>query len=164
MNKRLCDKCLCHKPLSKLFIQTHPKKILSLNSVELLQSSCAFHFQKINAINTQYEEKLAALRARHSNRRADFLQRESNVRQQQYEQIIRDPYPSSGMPPREPHGYSNVNVSPAGGEVQRGYSADHFDPYRERARFLASGRDQGFETRGPYPGGRVYDTGSRYYN
>nr|AFK48983.1 unknown [Lotus japonicus] len=124
----------------------------------------ARHREKINAINTQYEEKLAALRARHSNRRADFLQRESNVRQQQYEQIIRDPYPSSGMPPREPHGYSNVDVSPAGGEVQRGYSADHFDPYRERARFLASGRDQGFETRGPYPGGRVYDTGSRYYN
>lgn len=65
--------------------------------------------------------------------------------------------------PRDPHGYNNVNPSGAG-EVQRGYSTDHFDPYRERARFLGSGREQGFEPRGPYPGGRVYDTGSRYYN
>ncbi|KAK7266271.1 hypothetical protein RIF29_18913 [Crotalaria pallida] len=71
---------------------------------------------------------------------------------------MRGPYPSSGMPPsdRDPHGYNPVNASAGGGE--RGYSADHFDPYRERARFLGSARDQGFEPRGPYPGGRVYDT------
>ncbi|KAH1220774.1 hypothetical protein GmHk_12G034330 [Glycine max] len=118
---------------------------------------------KINAINAQYEEKLAALRAQHSSRRAEFLQRESHARQQQYQQIIRDPYPSGGMAPGDPHGYNNVNASGTG-EVQRGYSADHLDPYRERARFLGGGRDQGFEPRGPYPGGRVYDTGSRYYN
>ncbi|KAG4985662.1 hypothetical protein JHK86_033353 [Glycine max] len=67
------------------------------------------------------------------------------------------------MAPGDPHGYNNVNASGTG-EVQRGYSADHLDPYRERARFLGGGRDQGFEPRGPYPGGRVYDTGSRYYN
>lgn len=67
-------------------------------------------------------------------------------------------------PPRDPHGFNNANAPGVGGEVQRGYSADHFDPYRERARFLGGGRDQGFEPRGPYPGGRVYDTGSRYYN
>ena len=132
---------------------------LSLN-----KAPCIFHFQKINAINTQYEEKLGALRARHASHRAEFLQRESHARQQQYQQNIRDPYPSSGMAPRDPHGYSNINASAAGGEVQRGYSADHFDPYRERARFLGGGRDQGFESRGPFPGGRVYDTGSRYYN
>ncbi|TKY67006.1 ubiquitin carboxyl-terminal hydrolase 8 [Spatholobus suberectus] len=130
----------------------------------------ARHREKINAINAQYEEKLAALRAQHSSRRAEYLQRESHARQQQYQQIIRDPYPSSGMAPREPHaprdphGYNNVNASGAVGEVQRGYSANHFDPYRERARFLGGGRDQGFEPRVPYPGGRVYDTGSRYYN
>lgn len=131
----------------------------------------ARHREKINAINAQYEEKLAALRAQHSSRRAEFFQRESHARQQQYQQIIRDPYPSSGVAPRDPpaprdpHGYNNVNASGAGaGEVQRGFSADHFDPYRERARFLGSGRDQGFEPRGPYPGGRVYDTGSRFYN
>lgn len=68
------------------------------------------------------------------------------------------------MAPRDSHAYGNVNASAASGEVQRGYSADHFDPYRERARFLGSAREQGFEPRGAYPGGRVYDTGSRYYN
>ncbi|XP_027347223.1 uncharacterized protein LOC113858691 [Abrus precatorius] len=124
----------------------------------------ARHREKINAINTQYEEKLAALRARYSSRRAELLQRESHARQQQYQQTVRGPYPSSGMAPRDPHGYNNVNASAAGGDVQGGYSADHIDPYRERARFLGGSRDQGFEARGPYPGGRVYDTGSRYYN
>ncbi|KAK7312694.1 hypothetical protein VNO77_36759 [Canavalia gladiata] len=123
----------------------------------------ARHREKINAINNQYEEKLAALRARHSSRRAEFLQRESHARQQQYQQTIGDSYPSGGMAHRDSHGYNNVNAS-AAGEVQRGYSADHFAPYRERARFLGGARDQGFEPRGPYPGGRVYDTGSRYYN
>ncbi|XP_061356857.1 uncharacterized protein LOC133301257 [Gastrolobium bilobum] len=124
----------------------------------------ARHREKINTINTQYEEKLAALRARHGSRRAEFLQRESHARQQQYQQTIKDPYPSSGMAPRDPHGYNTDNASAAGGEVQRGYSSDHFDSYNERARFLGGARDQGFEPRGPYPGGRVYDTGSRYYN
>ncbi|OIW05901.1 hypothetical protein TanjilG_23687 [Lupinus angustifolius] len=125
----------------------------------------ARHREKINAINTQYEEKLAALRAQHASRRSEFLQRESQARQQQYQQSIRDPYPGSGMTPRDPHGYNTVNASAGGGEVPRGYSADHFDPYRERARFLGGARDKGFEPRGPYPGGRVYDTtGSRYYN
>ncbi|MED6110326.1 hypothetical protein PIB30_041829 [Stylosanthes scabra] len=127
----------------------------------------ARHREKINAINTQYEEKLAALRALHASRRAEFLQRESYVRQQKYQQNIRDPYPSSGMAARDPHGgYSTVNASPAGGEAQRGYSAEHFNPYsnRERARFLGGSRDQGFEPRGQFLGGRVYDTGSRHYN
>ncbi|KAJ1393794.1 Zinc finger, CCCH-type [Sesbania bispinosa] len=102
----------------------------------------ARHREKINAINTQCEKKLAALRARHSSRRAEFLRWESLTRQQQYQQIIRDPYSSSGMAPRDPHGYSNVNASAAGGEVQQGYSPDHFDPpYRERARFPGSARE-----------------------
>ncbi|KAJ1395671.1 hypothetical protein SESBI_33233, partial [Sesbania bispinosa] len=102
----------------------------------------ARHREKINAINTQCEEKLAALRARHSSRRAEFLQWESLTRQQQYQQIIRDPYSSSGMAPRDPHDYSSVNASAAGGEVQQGYSPDHFDPpYRERARFPGSARE-----------------------
>lgn len=125
---------------------------------------CVFPCQKINAINSQYEEKLEALRARHESRRAEFLQRESRARQQKYEQIIRDPYSSSGTAPKDPHAHTNVPASASGGEPQRGYSADHFDPYRERSRFLGNARDQGFEPRGPYPGGRVYDTGSRYYN
>ncbi|WJX49970.1 hypothetical protein P8452_36339 [Trifolium repens] len=137
---------------------------LTKEQQEVEDAEQARHREKINAINTQYEEKLEALRTRHGNRRTEFLQRESRARQQQYEQIIRDPYSSSSLAPRDPHARSNVNAPASGGEPQRGYSADHFDPYREQSRFLGSGRDQGFDPRGPYPGGRVYDTGSRYYN
>lgn len=134
--------------------------------MNLYKVSLCLHFQRINAISAQYEEKLAAVRTRHASRRDEFLRRESHARQHQYQQNIRDPYPSSGgMAPSDPHGYGAGNASAAVGEVQRGYSADHFDPYRERARFLGGARDQGFEpSRGSYPGGRVYDTGSRYYN
>ncbi|KAK7292447.1 hypothetical protein RIF29_08228 [Crotalaria pallida] len=149
--------------LEKNFNDDIVKLAKELNDAE--DAEYVRHREKINAINTQYEEKLAALRSQHASRRAEFLQREAQARQQQYQQSIRDPYPSSGMPPRDrdPHGYNPVNALAGGGE--RGYSADHFDPYKERARFLGSARDQGFEPRGPYPGGRVYDTTfSRYYN
>ncbi|KAK7272267.1 hypothetical protein RJT34_28757 [Clitoria ternatea] len=129
-------------------------------------SENARHREKIKAINVQYEEKLAELRARHANHRDEFLQRESHARQHQYQQIIMDPHPSSGMvPSHNSHDYNSVNASAAAiGEARRDYSGDHFDPYRERARFLGGARDHRFEPRGPYPGGRVYDTGSRYYN
>lgn len=122
-----------------------------------------FIFQKINAINAQYEGQLAALRARHANRRDEFLRRESQGRQHQYQQAMMDQYPNSGMGSADPHGYSGVATSAAAGEAHRGYNSDNFDSNRERARFLGGARDHGFEPRGSYPGGRVYDTGSRYY-
>ncbi|CAL0303974.1 unnamed protein product [Lupinus luteus] len=148
--------------LEKNFNDDIVKLAKELNDAE--DAEQARHREKINAINTQYEEKLAALRAQHASRRSECLQRESQARKQQYQQSIRDPYPNSGMASRDPHGYNTVNAS-GGGEVQRGYSSDQFDPYREQARFLGSARDQRVEPRGPYPGGRVYDTtGSRYYN
>ncbi|XP_027339795.1 uncharacterized protein LOC113853563 isoform X2 [Abrus precatorius] len=135
-----------------------------LNDAE--DSENARHREKIKAINARYEEKLAALRAQHASRRDEFLQRESHARQHQYQQTIRDPHPSSGMmPSHNPHGYGSVNTSAAAvGDVRRGYSGNQFDPYREQARFLGGTRDHGFEPRGAYPGGRVYDIGSRYYN
>ncbi|XP_022730651.1 uncharacterized protein LOC111285447 [Durio zibethinus] len=127
------------------------------------------HREKINAINAQYQEQLAALRARHANRRDEFLQQESLVRQQQYQQATMDHYPHSSMAPADtmltgnPRSYSGVAGSAAVGDGHRGYNSNNFDSYRERARFLGGDRDQGFEPRGSYPGGRVYDTGSRYY-
>ncbi|KAF7153485.1 hypothetical protein RHSIM_Rhsim01G0199900 [Rhododendron simsii] len=118
--------------------------------------------KKINTINTQYQEQLAALRARHANRRDEYLRRESHARQQQYQQAMMDHYPNSGMGPNDPHGYGGVDAAAA--EPNRTYNGDQYDSYRERARFLGGNRDHhGFEPRGPYPGGRVYDTGSRYY-
>lgn len=122
-----------------------------------------FHFQKINAINAQYEEQLAALRARHAVRRDEFLQRESHARQHQHQQAMVDQYPKTGMGSSDPHGYGGIATSAAVEEAHRGYNTDNFDSYRERARFLGDDRDHGLEPRGPYPGGRVYDTRSRYY-
>ncbi|CBI24405.3 hypothetical protein AAG906_010573 [Vitis piasezkii] len=117
----------------------------------------ARHREKINAINAQYQDQLGALRARHANRRDEFLRRESHARQSQYQQAAMDHFSNSSMGPSDPHGYDRVE------EQRRAYNADHFDSYRERARFLGGARDHGFEPRGQYPGGRVYDTGSRYY-
>ncbi|GMI92283.1 hypothetical protein like AT5G22040 [Hibiscus trionum] len=128
------------------------------------------HREKINAINAQYQEQLKALRAQHANRRDEFLRKESLVRQQQYQQAMMDYYPHSSMSPADTmptgnnlHGYGSVAGSTAVGDGHRGYNSENFDSYRERSRFLGGARDQGFEPRGSYQGGRAYDTGSRYY-
>lgn len=118
--------------------------------------------QKIIAINAQYEEQIAALRARHAGRRDEFLRMESHARQHQYRQALMDQYPNSGAGSGDPHGYREISTSVTVEEAQRGYNADHFDSYREHTRFLGGARNQGLEPRGSYPGGRVYDTGSRY--
>ncbi|KAI4322495.1 hypothetical protein L6164_022185 [Bauhinia variegata] len=150
--------------LEQKFLDDIKKLAKEQNDAE--DAEYARHREKITAINAQYEEKLASLRAKHASRRGEFLRRESQARQHQYQLKARDPYPrGGGMAPGDPHGYSANNSSAPVGELQRGYGADHFDHYGERARFLGAGtRDQGFEPRGPYPGGRVYDTGSRYYS
>lgn len=132
---------------------------LSKEQTDAEDAENARHSERINTINAQYQEQLAALRARHSGRRDEFLRRESHARQQQYQQATMDHYPNSGMGPSDPHGYGGA----AGSESHRTYNVDQYDSYRERARFLGSTRDHGFESRGPYPGGRVYDIGSRYY-
>lgn len=132
---------------------------LSKEQTDAEDAENARHSERINTINAQYQEQLAALRARHSGRRDEFLRRESHARQQQYQQATMDHYPNSGMGPSNPHGYGGA----AGSESHRTYNVDQYDSYRERARFLGSTRDHGFESRGPYPGGRVYDIGSRYY-
>lgn len=132
---------------------------LSKEQTDAEDAENARHRERINTINAQYQEQLAALRARHAGRRDEFLRRESHARQQQYQQATMDHYPNSGMGPSDPHGYGGA----AGSESHRTYNVDQYDSYRERARFLGSTRDHGFESRGPYPGGRVYDTGSRYY-
>lgn len=130
------------------------------------------HRERINAINTQYQEQLVALRARQASHRDEVLRRESHARKQQYEQVALDNYRHSSMAASNARGYVAMN-SPAGerqvaynspAERQAAYNADSYDSYRENARFLGnSGRDHGYEPRVQYPGGRVYDTGSRYY-
>lgn len=149
--------------LEKRFLDDLMK--LSKEQSDAEDAENARHREKINTINTQYQEQLEALRARHANRRDDYLRRESHARQQQYQQAMMGQYPNSSMGPNDPHGYGGLAGGGGGGsEPHRVYNEDHYDSYRERARFLGGNRDHhGFEPRGPYPGGRVYDTGSRYY-
>ncbi|XP_050369552.1 uncharacterized protein LOC126787698 [Argentina anserina] len=123
----------------------------------------ARHKEKIGTINTQYEEQLASLRSRHAGHRDELLRRESNARQHQYQQAVMDRYPKSSMGSSDIHGYSGNPASATAGDARRSYETDQYDSYRERARFLGGSRDPGFKPRGPYPGGRVYDTGSRFY-
>ncbi|XP_043702400.1 uncharacterized protein LOC122652660 [Telopea speciosissima] len=135
----------------------------------------ARHREKMNEINTEYQEKLTALRARHSTRRDEFFRRESQARQHQYQQAEMSPYTNS-MGQSEPKNYGAAAAPAAAGEAHRAYASGQaadeahrayasgqFDSYRERAQFLAAGRNHGLESRGLYPGGRVYNTGARYY-
>lgn len=143
----------------------------------------ARHRERVNAINAQYEEQLGALRARHTNRRDEFLRRESHARQQQYQQAA-----------MEHHQYHPNNNNSAMGMGMGGFPDHHqqqhhhqhgynVDSYRDRPRFTTGGgggnnrdsRDPGFEPRGgggggqypphphPPPGARVYGSDSRYY-
>ncbi|KAF8397999.1 hypothetical protein HHK36_016925 [Tetracentron sinense] len=117
---------------------------------------------KINEINAQYQERLTTLRTRQASRRDDFLHRESQVRKHRYQEAGMSHYPNStGL--GDPRGFSGATATAAGGEADRAFATGQFDSYRERAQFLGGSRSQGLESRGPYPGGRVYDTGSRYY-
>lgn len=131
---------------------------LTKEQTDAEDAEIARHRERINAINAQYQDQLAALRVRHANQRDEFLRSESHARQTKYQQAQMDHYPNSGMGPSEPHAYGGVP-----GESHRPYNTTQIDSYSDRVRFLG-GRDQGFEPRGgPYPGGRAYDTGSRYY-
>ncbi|BFG34951.1 hypothetical protein CerSpe_212250 [Prunus speciosa] len=156
------------KPSSQTFEELEQKFLDDIRKLTREQNDAedaenARHKEKIGAINAQYEEQLVALRARHASRRDELLRRESNARQHQYQQSVMDHYPNSSMGPSELRGYGGVAASAAGGEGHRAYNTDQYESYRERARFLGGSRDHGFEPRGPYPGGRVYDTGSRYF-
>lgn len=150
--------------LEKKFLDDIIKLANEQNNAEDTEN--ARHREKINAINAQYQEQLAALRARHANRRDEFLLKESHARQQQYQQTFAV-VPGNAMTPANPQGYSGAAGSGMVGDGNRVYNSDHSDAYRERARYLESGggRDHGFDARGPFPGpgGRVYGTGSRYY-
>ncbi|XP_010263065.1 PREDICTED: uncharacterized protein LOC104601440 [Nelumbo nucifera] len=120
----------------------------------------ARHRERTSEINSQYQEKLTSLRARHASRRDEFLRRESQARQQQYQQAGMSHY-QNNTGPSDPQGYGGSVA--AAGEPHGSYGMGQFDSYRERAQLLGGTRGHGFESRGPYPGGRAYNTGGRYY-
>lgn len=121
-------------------------------------------FQRIGDINAQYQEKLMSMRARQGAHRDEFLRRESQARQHQYQQAGFNHYQNSAGP-SEPHGYGATATAAAGalGEAHRAYAGGHYESYRERAQYAGGNQDHSLEPRGPYPGGRSYGSGRRYY-
>ncbi|KAG9128993.1 hypothetical protein Leryth_014774 [Lithospermum erythrorhizon] len=122
----------------------------------------AFFSSKINAINAQYQEHLLVLRSRHTNRRDEYLRKESQARHQLYQQVaVLDDHPSRGTShSSDPRSY-NV-VAALNEESHRTYDSGSHDGYRERGRVVSNARDHGLDPRVPYPAGRAYDHGSRY--
>ncbi|KAK1296984.1 hypothetical protein QJS10_CPB15g02195 [Acorus calamus] len=117
----------------------------------------ARHRERLSEINTQYHEKLLSIRARQATQRDEFLQRESQVRQHQFQQASMNYYqniPGASDPPGFGGGIT---------ETQRGYGGGHFDSYGGRAGGGGRGGGQAFENKGPYPGGRAYGLGGRLY-
>ncbi|KAL0437088.1 UNVERIFIED_CONTAM: hypothetical protein Sradi_0416700 [Sesamum radiatum] len=135
---------------------------LSKEQIDAEDAENARHRERLNLINAQYEEQLGALRARHASQREEFLRMESQARHQQYQQITMEQHPNSGMGPNDPPRGYNAG-SPPTGEPHRAYNSDYYDSYRERGRFPGNSRDHGFEPKVPYPRGRAYNSGSRYY-
>jgi hypothetical protein len=147
---------------------------LAKDQIEAEDAEIARHREKINTINARYEEQLATLRARHTGKREEIMRKESLARQQQFKQQtmgMMDQYhpnvvgQANLMPSGHPQGYIGSAQDPAAvaDAPPRSYGSDRFEAYGERARFQGGNRDHGFEPRGPYPGGNVYDTSSRFY-
>ncbi|KAK1270162.1 hypothetical protein QJS04_geneDACA012943 [Acorus gramineus] len=121
---------------------------------------CLIDFQRLSEINTQYHEKLLSIRARQATQRDEFLQRESQVRQHQFQQASMNYYQNIPGPSDPPAFGGGIT------ETQRGYGGGHFDSYGGdggRAGGGGRGGGQAFENKGPYPGGRAYGSGGRLY-
>lgn len=125
----------------------------------------ARHKEKITEINNQYQENLSALRARLAIRREELLRRESQVRLQKYQLAGVSPYRNNSGPSdmnQVRQGYGALDAVPVEPHRQFGGGVE-LDSYRQRHEPYGRGRMQGADTRVPTPGGRVYNTGPRYY-
>ncbi|KAL9247923.1 hypothetical protein vseg_021300 [Gypsophila vaccaria] len=130
---------------------------LTKELVDTEDAEHARHREKILEIDNQYQEKISALRTRHATRREEFFRKESQARLHQYQLAGAGTLPNNSAPAdisHSNHGY---------GEQQRPYGSGQFDTYRN-PESLERRRMQGTDTRVPTPGGgRVYNTGSRFY-
>ncbi|XP_042376772.1 uncharacterized protein LOC121970251 [Zingiber officinale] len=121
----------------------------------------ARHRERLDEISAKYQEKLLAVRVRQATHREEFLQKESQVRHQQYQQANVNSYQSntyqSNAGAREARGFgSPANAISAFGDAH-GYVSGHYDSFGERAEF-SGGRGRGYGGRGHYPGGRAYNS------
>ncbi|XP_044467609.1 uncharacterized protein LOC123197388 isoform X2 [Mangifera indica] len=144
------DVCYEGKPLSNSFEGLEQKFIDDITKLAKEQNDAenARHREKLKAINTQYVEQPAALRARNASHRDEFVWKELHARQQQYQKTMIDHYPNCGMGPGDPHGYSSTPAAAAVGQTYRASNPDHYDSYKEHARILGGPREHGFEPRG----------------
>ena len=113
-----------HIPISVLAFSFFTSSLLNILHFDA-------YLQRIIAINSQYEEQLAALRAQHAGRRDELLRRESSARHHQYQKGIRDHYPNGGIGPGNPRGSSGVTTLAASGRAHQNYESEHFNSYRE---------------------------------
>lgn len=134
---------------------------LSKEQNDLEDAEIARHRERINAINSNYQEQLVALRARHATHRDELLQSESHSRRQQYQQATADHFRGDKYGRSDPQGYSDMSATPT--DPHRSYPGDDYHAYRDRHRFLGSARNHELESRGQYPGSHMHDTGARYY-
>ncbi|XP_066389008.1 uncharacterized protein [Miscanthus floridulus] len=144
------------------------------------------HMERLKEINTQYQEKLLALRARQANYRDEFLRKESLARQQQYQHASMSHYANNSTPgeqdgyhptalPGEQHGYNPtaagtppVAAGGAYGEAHRGYASGQYESFSDRPDYPefhggGRGRGRGSEHRGQYPSARAYNSGGRRF-
>lgn len=121
----------------------------------------ARHREKMIEINTQYQEKLLSLRAHQANRREEFLRKESQARLQQYQQTAMNHNPkNTGRGDAQSH---SSRAAATAEEARQAYAISQFDSSREQPQYPSRRRGQSTEGRVPYPSGRVYNTGARYY-
>lgn len=127
----------------------------------------ARHRERLSEISSQYQEKLLAIRARQSAHREEFLRAESQVRLQKYQQTNMNSYPNGADPGMSYGGYGSLGPDPGmGGEPHRPYGRGQYDSYRDRPHYPGPGGGRGrggYDTRGPYPGGRAYNSGGRNF-
>lgn len=126
----------------------------------------ARHRERLIDIDTQYQEKLAAIRTRQAALRDEFLRKESLARHQQYQQLsmMSSYHKNSGL--RETYGYGPAPpaATAAQGAPHQGFGRGNFESYRERPEFVDEARIREFESRGQYPVDRAYNSGGgRYY-
>jgi len=128
------------------------------------------HQEHTREINFQYQEKLRAMRVQQAKYREEFLRREAQMRQQQYQQASLSQFQHSAGGPiagynenaHEHRGHGGVL-----GEGNPGYPGG-YDSYRDRVPYYSNAghpfnRNQEYEARGPYPGGRMYDSATRFF-
>lgn len=124
----------------------------------------ARHKERLSEINTQYQEKLVAIRARQATHREEFLRKESQSRHQQYQQANINSHQNSSVP-SDAHGFgSSANAYTAISDAHRAYAAgSNFESYGDRSGFDEGPRGRGYESLNKYPSGRAYNSSGRYF-